>query len=359
MAFKVLIAGLGLIGGSLGLALKDSPAVKYIMGFDQDASSMEKALRIGAIDYSCSFEPGIKEADLIIICTPLGSFPEIIKAAKQLIKPGAIISDVGSTKAEVMQLFSCLPDNVFCIGGHPMAGAETAGITGADRYLFENAVYVLTPAKNVPAPVLHEFSNLLKATGAKITIMEPAVHDRLVSTMSHIPHLTATALVNLTQGDIDKLMMAAGGFRDTTRIASSSPDLWVDILLSNRGPLINDLEKLIQELTTLKTAMENGDRNLLQQKLSYAKEIRDRIPYTRKGLIPTFSEIICIVPDKPGIIGYLGQILGHESINIVDIEILRVREGDGGTIRLGVRHREDAQKAVSALADHSIKAWIK
>lgn len=359
MVANVFIIGLGLIGGSLGLALRGTPAVKTVNAFDIDPQTMQQALQIGAIDAGVTLTAGTAEADVIIICAPLRFYAGIIEEIKPYLKSGCIVTDVGSTKQPVMQLFKDIPDNVHCVGGHPMAGAEIKGINGADRYLFENAVYVLTPEDNIPQQQLNLLSDLLSATGARIRIMPASLHDQLVATVSHIPHLSAVALVHLTDGREEDLMMAAGGFRDTTRIASSTPELWEDILFSNRDILLDQLDELIAQLAEIKSALQAGDTDAMHEKLSRAKAIRDLIPRASRGLMPGFSDIICIVPDQPGIIGFLGSILNQYNINIVDIEILRVREGDGGTIRLGVPSPDDAQQAVQALLDHNIKAWVK
>ncbi|MGS0764918.1 prephenate dehydrogenase/arogenate dehydrogenase family protein [Syntrophomonas curvata] len=359
MPSNVFIIGLGLIGGSLGLALRGTAPAAQVAGTDSDPETVQKALQIGAIDVSRPLSQGAAQADVIVICTPLSAYPGIIEHIKPHLKAGCIISDVGSTKKTVMQAFQGLPSHSWGIGGHPMAGAEVKGIVGADRYLFENAVYVLTPGENVPQQQIEYLSGLLAATGARIRLMEASLHDCLVATVSHVPHLSAVALVNLTGGREDDLMMAAGGFRDTTRIASSAPELWEDILMSNRDILLDKLDGLINELTEMKMALHHGDTATLHNKLARAKAIRDLIPRVRRGLMPGFSDIICIVPDQPGIIGTLGSILDRHGINIVDIEILRAREGDGGTIRLGVPSPQDAGQAVKALAASGIRAWVK
>lgn len=359
MKKDIFIIGLGLIGGSLGLALRESPLVNRIFGFDADKETEEKALELGVIDEVMSISEGGKSAGVIFLCTPLSIFPFLINELKENVSKGTIITDVGSTKEEVMQLFKDLPAGVWGVGGHPMAGSEIKGINGIDRYLFENAIYILTPSTDVPYHVISYLEELLSFTGAKLMIMDAAYHDELVATISHVPHLTAAALVNLTKGLDDNLMMAAGGFRDTTRIASSSPELWQDILFSNRKYVGQKLDELINILSEMKKALDHKNGDKLYKELSRAKEIRDKIPHKRKGLLPEFSELICIVPDKPGIIGKIGEILGQEDINIVDIEILRVREGDGGSIRIGVRNREEAEKAVLCLKGFGIKAWVR
>ncbi|MEN6390532.1 MAG: prephenate dehydrogenase [Syntrophomonas sp.] len=359
MKKKVFIVGLGLIGGSLGLALRESPHVESITGFDQDEAACDMAAAIGAVDKKAGLREGAKDADVIIICTPLGVYNSVIEQIAPVLKPGALLTDVGSTKVQVMELFASLPSGIHAIGGHPMAGAETQGIAGADRYLFENAVYVLTAEPDTPQEMVRILESILASTGARIKHMEAVRHDELVATVSHIPHLAAVALVELTQGRQEELMLAAGGFRDTTRIASSNPDLWQDIAFSNREPIIRQLNVLGERLDELKKALENGDREDFKGQLEKAKSIRDSIPKLRKGLIPFCHDLVCIVPDRPGVIGQLGIILDQENINIVDIEILRAREGDGGTIRLGVASSEQAEEAVQALQARGIKAWLR
>ncbi len=359
MGKNILIIGLGLIGGSLGLALKDSPGLGIIMGSDMDKESLEKALSIGAVDKIVSLEEGVPEAEIIFLCTPLGTYKGIIDQIKPFLKPGCLISDVGSTKLDVMRLFDTLPPGVFAIGGHPMAGAETQGINGADRYLFENAVYILTPRTDTPPEVQDMLIKILGVSGARMEIMDARIHDQVVATVSHIPHLAAVALVQLTEGSQQGLMMAAGGFRDTTRVASSNPNLWEDIVFSNKVPLLEQLDGLIGRLAIIKDALQNDDRECLRRELQSAKDIRDSLPRIRKALIPSCYDLVCIVPDKPGIIARLGSILYGEGINIVDIEILRAREGDGGSIRLGVPTQEMAEKAVEALQAQGIKSWLR
>jgi len=359
MKKKILIIGLGLIGGSLGLSLKGSPAIDLIMGSDSNQETLRLAESIGAVDKTTELEDGVKEADVVFICTPLGAYRSIIERIKPFLRPGCLVTDVGSTKLEVMRLFADLPDGVFAIGGHPMAGAETRGINGADRYLFENAVYILTPRSDTPGEMQDMLIEILAGSGARIEIMDAGIHDRVVAAVSHVPHLAAVALVQLTEGSQQGLLMAAGGFRDTTRVASSNPALWEDIVFSNRGPLLEQLDGLIGKLNIIKEALQKNDREGLRRELNSAKEIRDSLPRIRKALIPSCHDLVCIVPDRPGIIAQLGSILYEEGINIVDIEILRAREGDGGSIRLGVPTQEMAEKAVNALLARGIKSWLR
>lgn len=356
---EILIIGLGLIGGSLGLALQGSALVKRISGYDVQQEAVARAISMEAIDESPPLSGAVSRADIIFLCTSPSAYPEIIDGIRPYIKAGTIITDVGSTKKKVMALFEELPENVCGIGGHPMAGAETAGIQGADRYLFENAVYVITPSAPAPPASVDKLRRLVAETGAKVQIMEAALHDRVVAQVSHLPHLAAVALLNITGGDRQAMMMAAGGFRDTTRVASGNPALWQDIILSNQNYIVAELDLFIAELESIKRAVEEGARDLLGTKLEEARSIREGIPHLQRTYLGGCADIICIVPDQPGIIGYLGNILGSDQVNIVDLEILRVREGDGGTIRISVPDYEAACRAVNALQREQIKAWIK
>lgn len=359
MLGEVLIIGIGLIGGSLGLALQGSELVRRITGVDAEPEVVAQALEIGAIDETASMQEAVERAGIIFLCTSPAAYPELLQQIRPWLRPGTLLSDVGSTKKDIVELFQDLPPGVTGIGGHPMAGSETAGIQGADRYLFENAVYVLTPHQKAHNRAIDELTALLGATGARIQIMDAVLHDRIVARVSHIPHLAAVALVNLTGGDSNTMMMAAGGFRDTTRVASSNPALWEDIIFSNRGNIVAELDSLIAELAAMKDAIADNDSAAVRLRLQEAKRIRDQIPRLQRTYLGSTSDIICIVPDEPGIIGRLGQILGEYQVNIVDLEILRVREGDGGTIRIAVPDYEAATRAVAALQIRGIKAWTK
>lgn len=359
MGLNITIIGVGLIGGSLGLAFKESPRVDQVLGVDPNGEALEKACHMGAIDRAVSLAEGVKSGQVLFLCSPVGTFAGLIDSINRYVQPGTVVTDVGSTKQQVLKMYERLPREVCSIGGHPMAGSEIMGIDGADRYLFENAVYILTPREDTAAEKLEMLEELLEVTGARIKLMTAETHDRMVAAVSHIPHLAAAALVNLTGGDEQLLMLAAGGFRDTTRVASSSPGLWQDILFSNQVMVVDALDRYIQILTRFKEQLMAGEKMALFNNLKKAQETRCHIPRVRKGLMPSLNEVICIVPDRPGIIGDLGVILGQARVNIADIEILRVREGDGGTIRLGVPSLDDAEVAVKVLQRHSIKAWVR
>lgn len=359
MASRVAILGLGMIGGSLGLALTQAADLE-LAGYDQDQETIEKALQMGAVSRSGGLRELAAWADVLFLCTPVSTIPSLAREVACFCRPGCLVTDVGSTKQNVVEVFDSLAANgVRGIGGHPMAGSERQGITGADRYLFENAVYILTPGKNASDDAVAEMRSLLGYTGAHIITMDAETHDRLVASVSHLPHLVASALVNMLIGQDDALALAASGFRDTTRVASGDPELWTEILLSNRWLLAGQLESFIDSLGYLKSVLEEQKSRELLEFLTTSRGIREAMPAKRKGLTSTEEELVCIVPDEPGIIGVLGSYLGEKGINIADIEILRVREGDGGTIRIGLTREGDGPAAVEALMSHGIKAWLR
>lgn len=314
---------------------------------------------MGAIDEDPGLLNAVSRADIIFLCTPLRAYAEMLKHILPHVRTGTLITDVGSTKTMVARLFSRFPEGIYGIGGHPMAGKEVAGIKGADRYLFENAVYVLTPFEHTPPEQMDRLSRLLAETGARVRFMDADLHDRVVAQVSHLPHLAAAALLNTTAGEKQAMMMAAGGFRDTTRVASGDPVLWQDIILSNREYIAAQLDCFIAELGNIKKALNEGGSEVLLAKLEKARKIREDIPSLQRTYLGDRTDIICIVPDQSGIIGQIGNAMGFVQVNIVDIEILRVREGDGGTIRISVADREAAHRAVAALQKDGIKAWIK
>ncbi|MGE5397492.1 MAG: prephenate dehydrogenase [Chitinophagales bacterium] len=353
------IIGLGLIGGSLGLALVNADDDLFVLGLDKDADVEKKAIDMGCIHQAGSLQKIAAESDFIFFCTPMDVTPGLVSQVINYCKSGCILTDVGSSKQSIIDVFNQLPSKVFGLGGHPMAGSEQQGISGADRYLFENAVYVLTPSRQCSDEVIKITSELIKLTGAYVMIMDAAEHDRVVAAVSHLPHVVACSLVAMLEKEEKYLSLAAGGFRDTTRIASGDPDLWTGILLSNRRFLAAYLDKFIDQIQEIRDSVVGGENDKIRLFLETGRQLRDSLPARRKGLIPSSQDVICIVPDRPGVIGDLGSWLGNCGVNIADIEILRVREGDGGTIRLGVATEEEGQKAVKALKENGVRAWLK
>lgn len=362
---QVTIVGLGLIGGSWGLALKRARPELTVVGVDIDEESLEIGVSIKAIDWGTTrISQGVKNADVVIFATLVKKMPDLLRQAAPYLKPTAVVTDVGSTKSKVVaQLHHLLPPGVAYVGGHPMAGSEIKGIKGADPYLFENAVYVLTPLPDTEPEAVELIKGLVSTVGAQVLIMSPEIHDQIVAAISHLPHLTAAALVNAVGKREETLPgifpLAAGGFRDATRIAGSSPEMWRDIFLDNKDTLLPMVQCYRQALEELEQAIINDEEELLYRLLHQAQELRSQIPAKQKGLLPGIHDVIVTVPDRPGEIGKLAALLGINGINIMDIEILRIREGDGGTIRLGFSSGDEAGRALKVLTNNDYIAWLK
>jgi prephenate dehydrogenase len=362
---KITIVGVGLIGGSFGLALKRVRPDITVCGIDIDENILIKGKKNGVIDcYTLSIKDGVKDADIIIIAS---SINKIIKIAEEIIpfmKSGSIITDVGSVKGTIVSTIEkMLPEDKYYVPGHPMAGSEKKGIEGADTYLFENAAYILTPTPNTNKQALEIIKKLISDLGARPLIMGPKEHDLQVAAVSHLPHIIAASLVNSIGGLKEKfpqlLLLAAGGFRDTTRIASSQPEMWKDICLCNKEAILQVIGNYEKKLNIFKRAILEENIDLLLELFSQARNLREQVPAGIKGILPELYEIVVAVPDRPGMIGQLAQILGENNINIIDIEILRVREGHGGTIRLGFLEKIAAAKAVEILQKEHFKVYPK
>lgn len=357
---KVTIIGVGLIGGSMGLAMRGWSLANQVTGVDTDQANLELALELEAVHrISQNILEAVADVDLVVMATPVGLTPDLVALIAPHLQKGCIVTDVGSTKADVVtKIEQLMPPGTCFIGGHPMTGAETAGVQGADRYLFENAVYILTPSKKTDMKALTKIKSLINGLGARCIELDPQEHDIMVAAVSHLPHLVATALVN-TASELDQehhglLMLAAGGFRDTTRIASGNPLMWKDICLTNKESILMVLDKFAATLERARALVEECDDLGLKDEFEQARELRKNIPAKIKGYLPQTFEIVVTVPDKPGIIGNLAFLLGNEGININDIEILRVREGEGGTIRLAFGSEENQARAVDTLRQNGI-----
>lgn len=358
------IIGVGLLGGSIGYILKKKKWAGKVVGIGRNSEKLQKAVQLNAIDEYCvGYTEKISELDIIILCVPVMLIPGIVKEIRPYLKKGAILTDVGSTKKMIMsEVTALLPDTVSFIGGHPMAGSEKTGVEGLDPYLFENAVYVLVRSKLSTDDDYETIKSMVAALDAIILEMNEDDHDFAVSAISHAPHLIASSLVNcaasVDTGANHILSLAAGGFRDTTRIASGNPHMWKDICTSNNEKIVQMLDYFVQQIDAFKTALLEKNETELLQLLNNAKIIRDKLPKSRKGILSPMFEVIVFVPDKPGVIGRISNLLGENNINIKDIEVLHVRENEGGSIRLGLDNTASSNKAVEILRKNGYEFTI-
>jgi prephenate dehydrogenase len=266
---RVAIIGLGLIGGSLGLALRQDKTARQVVGYDAYKGVGERARKLGAIDQSCSsLAEAARGSELIILATPVGAMRSLLQQLASCASPGAVVTDVASTKAQVISWAEeYLPANIFFVGGHPIAGKETSGIEAADATLFKQCVYCLTPTKRTAPAALDKVASLIDALGARMRFLEPPEHDGMVAGVSHLPYITSIALMQtaaLNPAWDDASLLAGSGFRDTTRLAAGSPEMHRDICLTNSEAITRWLTDYIAVLSTLRERIAAHDPNLVE-----------------------------------------------------------------------------------------------
>ena len=365
MKQSVLIAGLGLIGGSLAKGMAQT-GNKHVIGYDIQTEALTYAMNNGIIHESFSnFTQAAKQADFIILATPIS---ETILLMKQLdnipLDHEVIVSDVASVKSSIIREANLLSnENVIFIGGHPMAGSHKKGISAAREHLFENAIYVLTPTTYRSKEKIETLKSILKQTKSHFIILEPSEHDEMTGVVSHFPHLIASSLVQqakkweTTHAYLPHL--AAGGFRDITRIASSNPEMWQDIFFHNRTKMAHLLEEWITEMSTLKKLVEQNEKQHLITYLKQAKEYRDGLGQSKKGAIPSFYDLYVDIRDKPGAIASVVQLIADDKISINNIQILEIRDGITGALRLSVSTLDAQQKSYQLLKKHGYETTLE
>lgn len=277
----IAIIGTGLIGGSIGLGLKERGLATTIIGVGHRKASLNKALKIKAIDEgTTSIEKAVKNADIIILATSVSLIPDHAKKIIPLMKKSAILTDVGSTKSYIVSQINneiksrCGREKPNFIGAHPLAGSEQRGIESARSDLFEGSVCVLTPTSLNSKQGITRLSSMWKALGARISIMTPSKHDEILALVSHLPHFVASSLAGVI--DEKHWKFAASGLRDTTRIASGDPELWLDISKQNKKEIIEALRSFSEEVECMINDLERGNDKKLLDRLKKAKTVRDK-----------------------------------------------------------------------------------
>jgi len=278
MQFQQLsIVGVGLLGGSLGLAVKSLGLARSVVGIGHRNSTLETALKRGAIDrWTLSVADGVREADLVVLCTPVGLFGPLMAQAAGALARGCLVTDVGSTKRAVLQ--ACLPhlpQGCNFVGSHPLAGSEARGIEAATDNLYDGALVLVTPTDRCDEKSVETIESLWQALGSHTRRIDAESHDRLLAQVSHLPHMVAAALVEALGPEAEQLV--ASGFLDTTRVASGNPPMWRDIFMTNRDQLLEALGRLRTALDRMSKALEVGDAEAIEQLLREAKSCRDRL----------------------------------------------------------------------------------
>ncbi len=274
----IAILGMGLMGSSLGLALKQRGSSVRIQAYARRADTCNRALELGAVDeFFTTPAAAVADADIVVLCVPILSIAELVKEMIQALKPGAVVTDVGSTKVELLALMNDLfagRDACF-VGSHPIAGSEKTGVDAGNPDLYEGRLTVVCPGDGTSASALDEVSNLWKSVGSEVAEMSAAEHDAMLTTTSHLPHMVAAALAHVV--GTEKADFCGTGFFDTTRVASGSADMWVDIIDTNRAPLEAELDRFNEELQGLIAILRSGNQVDIRRWLEEAAASRNQV----------------------------------------------------------------------------------
>lgn len=346
-----LVVGVGLIGGSIGLALRARGW--RVLGRDLVKANLDTALELGVIDSIAAEGP--VSADVTFVATPVGSIGAEVERA--LRETEGLVTDAGSVKSQLAPLMT----NPRYIGGHPMAGSELDGVAGARADLFEGRTWVLTPTGETNDEAFARLRGIIVEFGAEVVSLPPERHDTMVAVVSHVPHLTAASLMGLADARSDEhrglLRLAAGGFRDMTRIAAGQPGIWPDICSENQEAIIVELDRLVDGLGVVRSLIVNDDRDGLVELLSKARSARLALP-SRFTRAEELSEIRIPVPDQKGALAGITMLAAELDVSIADIEIAHSVEGDEGVVILLVESTQGARLR-DGLASHGYRPVLR
>jgi prephenate dehydrogenase len=333
---RVAVLGTGLIGGSIGLALAGHGV--DVIGFDASGERLDRARELGVISATAdSVEAAVRDVDLAVVAVPVGQIAGLATAA--LAAGAPVVTDVGSVEAPVVAAVTATcPDGAArFVGGHPMAGSEQDGVDGANADLFVGASWVLTPTARTDPDAFTVVRSLVGLLGAEAIAVEPERHDSLVALVSHVPQLAASTLMDVAGGAGDEhrtlMRLAAGGFRDMTRIAAGHPGIWPDILSANRDAVLRALDDYVDALGAVRALVESGDRDGLLDLLGRARRARRSLPVGTPP-VEELVELRIPVADRPGAIAEVTTLAGRLGINVFDLEIAHSGEGGSGVIVL-------------------------
>ena len=351
----IAIVGTGLVGASLGLAFGRLDEVDAVVGWDSDAEQLGVAVARGAVSRAAeSAAAAARDADVVVLAVPVSAIAAAAAEVGSAMRAGAILTDVASVKASIVRsLEEGAGDGVHVIGGHPMAGSHEAGAAHASGELFVGATYLLTPTVGTDAGAYRRLHNLVAQIGARPLAVDPDHHDALVAVISHLPQLAATTLMNLAadrarEEHAGLLLLAAGGFRDATRVAASDPNLWLDICAQNRDAIVAVLDDYRERIGNLRSAVAVGDMVSLEQVLADARAARRALP-GKETATGALVELHLPIPDRPGVLAEVTTTVGSVGVNIEDLGIVHAPEGGRGVLRLAIIGFKGAGRARDAL----------
>jgi prephenate dehydrogenase len=345
VATKVAVLGVGLIGGSIGLAARRRLEAE-VAGFDPHRESLDRAVEAGALDRGAgSVAEACEGAEVVFCAAPVAGLPELAAAALEACGPEAVVSDVGSTKREIV---AALGSDERFIGGHPLAGAETAGVGNARAELLEGARWYLTPTDRSSGLLYDRLQRAVAGLGARPQAIDAAAHDRLMAIVSHLPHVVANALVAEAAAELgreyERMPEVGPSFRDTTRVAGSNPAVWTDIFASNREAVAESVESIARRLADAAALLRGGDRDAVGAWHAAAGEDRRRLLEGESRAGP-LRELRIVVANQPGTIAELALALGEAGVNIEDMALHPAPDMTSGAVSLWVAGDEQAERA--------------
>lgn len=356
----VALIGAGLIGGSLGLALREHGVASEVRGVDPAPGAVAAALERGAVTVVCDgVAEAVAGAEVVVVCAPVGEIPGLVQQVLATAGEGTVVTDVGSAKGEVLSHLSAAERERFC-GGHPVAGGERSGVAGARPDLFEGATWFLTPTGETRPDLLARVHAMVSSIGAVPVAVDAQVHDHLMALVSHLPHVMASALMRQAASTApqgrEALRSAGPSFRDLTRVAGANPRLWADILLSNRDAVLAETRRHQGELAEVEQALERGDREWLEGFFGTAAEGRARLLAQEDAAGGDVMRVIVEVPNRPGVLSEIATALGHAHINIEDLHLSPARADEPfGTLSLDIAGDIAVARAIDLIREKGFR----
>jgi prephenate dehydrogenase len=347
---RIAVVGVGLIGGSIGLAARERVRAD-VSGWSRSRGTLERALELGAIDRAGeSLVDAVRDAEAVFVCVPVGVLPDVVRDVLATVPEDCVVTDAGSTKRSVVE---AVEDPRF-VGGHPLAGAETAGVEHARADLFVDATWYLTPTPGATGVLFERLHRLIRDLGARPATIDAATHDTMLAAVSHLPHVFANVLVAQAASalgeDGERLPATGPSFRDATRVAGANSAIWTDIYLANRDALIEQMDDAIARLQDVRAALVGGDADAVTVWNDGAREDRRRLLEAQLAGGP-LHELRVSVPNEPGVVATLALELARAGVNITDMALYPTPDNSEGVVALWIAGDEPAARALQLVEE--------
>ncbi|MBS1870459.1 MAG: prephenate dehydrogenase/arogenate dehydrogenase family protein [Actinobacteria bacterium] len=349
---RIAIVGVGLIGGSIGLAARERLGAS-VSGWSRSRATLERALELGAIDRAGdSLAAAVGDAEAVFVCAPVGVLPDVVRDVLAAAPADCVVTDAGSTKRSVVEAI----DDPRFVGGHPLAGAETAGVEHARADLFQDATWYLTPTPGATGVLFERLHRLIRELGARPATIDAATHDTMLAAVSHLPHVLANVLVAQAasalarDGEADRLPATGPSFRDATRVAGANSAIWTDIYLANRDALVERIDDVARRLRDVRAALTAADADAVTAWNDAARDDRRRLLEAQLAGGP-LHELRVSVPNEPGVVATLALELARAGIDIADMALYPTPDNSEGVVALWIAGEEPAARAEALVAE--------